>query len=62
MPWTRRQVKFLLSNGTPLTGAQKDKMLGELHANPAMGHARKGSRALSRAAAERVRKKIDGKT
>lgn len=51
MPWTRKQVKFLLSKGSPLTPDQKQKMLGELHGNPAMGHARKGSRALSRAAA-----------
>lgn len=41
MPWTRRQVKKLLSNGSPLTSAQKSKMKKELHANPAMGHAKK---------------------
>ncbi len=48
MPWTRRQVKKLLSSGSPLTGAQQDKMKRELHANPAMGHARKGSKALKK--------------
>ena len=43
MPWTRRQVKYLLSKGTPLTSGQRKKMVGELHANPAMGHKKKGS-------------------
>ena len=57
MPWTRRQVKFLLSNGSPLSTGQKSKMVGELHADPAMGHAKKGSKALSQAAAARIRKK-----
>ena len=42
MPWTRKQVKYLLSSGSPLSGAQKGKMQGELHANPAMGHEKKG--------------------
>ena len=48
MPWTRREVKFLLSKGSPLSGAQKQKMKDELHANPRMGHAKKGSAALKR--------------
>jgi hypothetical protein len=43
MPWTRQQVKFLLSNGSPLTAEQQEKMKSELHANPSMGHRRKGS-------------------
>lgn len=42
MPWTRKQVKFLLSKGSPLSGAQRTKMKGELHANPSMGHKSKG--------------------
>jgi hypothetical protein len=46
MPWTRRQVKYLLSKGSPLKPAQRDKMLGELHANPAMGHVKRGSKLL----------------
>lgn len=46
MPWTRRQVKYLLSSGSPLSGQQKDKMKTELHDNPAMGHAKKGSSEL----------------
>ena len=42
MPWTRQQVKFLLSDGWPLSGEQKTKMKGELHSNPSMGHMKKG--------------------
>ncbi len=42
MPWTRRQVRYLLSKVSPLSGGQRAKMKGELHANPAMGHMRKG--------------------
>lgn len=48
MPWTRRQVKLLLSKYSPLTSQQQTKMKGELHANPAMGHAKKGSEELKR--------------
>lgn len=48
MPWTRQQVKFLMSAGSPLSEAQKEKDKAELHANPAMGHMRKGSAALKR--------------
>ncbi len=28
---SKRQVGFLLSSGSPLTGAQKDKLKSELH-------------------------------
>lgn len=42
MPWTRQQVKYLLSKGSPLTDDQQTKMKGELHADPAMGHMKKG--------------------
>lgn len=48
MPWTRKQVKKLLSKGSPLSEAQKEKMKGELHANPKMGHAKKGSKQMKR--------------
>ena len=48
MPWTRQQVKYLLSSGSPLSGGQQQKMKGELHANPAMGHKKKGSKALKK--------------
>jgi len=50
MPWTRRQVKKLLSAGSPLTEAQQSKMKKELHDNPALGHAKKGSKALKKRA------------
>lgn len=43
MPWTPKQVRFLLSRGSPLTGGQRSKMVGELHSNPALGHKRKGA-------------------
>lgn len=47
MPWTRKQVRYLLSKGSPLTDQQQTKMKGELHANPAMGHMKKGSQLKS---------------
>lgn len=50
MPWTRREVRFLLSNGSPLSDAKKASMKAELHANPSMGRARKGSMTLKRMA------------
>jgi hypothetical protein len=56
MPWTRRQVRKLLSRGSPLTEAQQEKMKGELHADPALGHARKGSAALKKLASRAARK------
>jgi len=42
MPWTRKQVKLLLSKYSPLSAQQKTKMHAELHENPQMGHAKKG--------------------
>jgi hypothetical protein len=48
MPWTRKQVKLLLSQYSPLNPAQKSKMHRELHADPAMGHAKKGSQELKK--------------
>lgn len=59
MPWTRRQVRYLLSKGSPLSGEQQDKMKAELHADPAMGHAKKGSKALSEEARARIRRKAN---
>lgn len=43
MPWTPRQTRYLLSKGSPLSGGQKDKMKAELHANPQLAQAKKGS-------------------
>lgn len=48
MPYTRRQVRFLESAGSPLTEAQKAKMNRELHENPALGHQQKGSSAMKK--------------
>ena len=48
MHWTRRQVRLLLSKASPLTTAQQDKMKAELHDNPKLGHAKKGSPALKK--------------
>ena len=47
-PWTRKQVKYLLSAGSPLSKQQKTKMVGELHEDPALGHKKKGSKALKK--------------
>lgn len=57
MPWTPKQVRLLLSDASPLSDAQKSKMRDELHQDPAMGHARKGSAALKRPAAKPSPKK-----
>lgn len=40
---------YLLSKGSPLTSKEKEKMKGELHANPSMGHMKKGSKKMKRA-------------
>jgi hypothetical protein len=48
MPWTRKQVKKLLSDGSPLSDKQKTKMVGELHEDPSLGHKRKGSKEMKR--------------
>lgn len=48
MPWTRQQVKLLLSKVSPLTAQQQDKMKAELHSNPSLGRKKKGSIALKK--------------
>lgn len=48
MPWTRKQVRLLLSKGSPLSEDEQRKMKEELHRNPALGHAKKGSSALKK--------------
>jgi hypothetical protein len=48
MPWTPKQVRLLLSKYSPLKPEQQEKMKAELHAKPAMGHARKGSEELKK--------------
>lgn len=42
MPWTPRQVRYLMSKASPLTGEQQASMGAELHADPSLGHKRKG--------------------
>jgi len=48
MPFTRKEVRFLESSGSPLTTEQKAKMNEELHENPSLGHMRKGSAEMKR--------------
>lgn len=50
MSYTRRQVRYLESSGSPLTAEQKAKMNSELHDNPALGHQKKGSAAMKKPA------------
>jgi hypothetical protein len=47
-PWTRKEISFLLSKASPLTAAQKAKDKQELHQNPSLGHAKKGSQELKK--------------
>lgn len=47
-PWTRAQVRLLLSKASPLNETQKAKMQAELHSDPSLGHKRKGSPALKK--------------
>lgn len=51
MPWTRKQVRLLLSSASPLSEEQQSKMKSELHANPSLGHKKKGSAALKKGGA-----------
>lgn len=44
MPYTAKQVRYLLSKVSPLSSSEKESIKQELHENPEMGHARKGSR------------------
>ncbi len=46
MPWTPKQTRYLLSSVSPLNATQKEKMKGELHSDPSMAHAQKGSEEL----------------
>ncbi len=46
MPWTRKQVRYLESSGSPLSAEQKAKMNAELHADPSLGHHTKGSNSM----------------
>jgi len=59
VPYTRKQVKYLLSSGSPLSSTQKTKMKTELHAEPSLGHSKKGSLELSEEAKRRARRRAD---
>jgi len=48
LPWTRQQVKYLLSEGSPLSDKQKSKMKSELHEDPSLGHKVKLSEVMKR--------------
>jgi len=48
MPYTRRQVRLLLSKASPLTPKQQAKVKRELHRDASLGHKRKGSKAMKR--------------
>ena len=48
MPYTRRQVRYLLSKVSPLTPDEQAKVKAELHSDPNIGHGRKGSAAMKR--------------
>ena len=58
MPWTERQVRYLLSDASPLTAEQKAKMRAELHANPEMGRKQKGKPWNERTASEKHQRKL----
>lgn len=60
MPWTRQQVKYLLSKVSPLDPSEKTKMKGELHAEPSLGHAQKGSSALKKGLSAGQRRRNGG--
>lgn len=59
MPWTKKQVRYLLSGSSPLSDSEKANMKKELHENPEMGHKPKGSRkeAVINALGKTLRKK-----
>ena len=46
MPWSERQFRFLMSSGSPLTAAQKEKDKTEAHADPSLLHHHAGDPAL----------------
>ena len=47
MPWTPREVRYLLSSGSPLSEEKKTGMKAELHADPSLGHKAPGVNALA---------------
>lgn len=47
-PWTRAQIRLMLSKYSPVDEAEQAKIKRELHENPALGHAKKGSKELKK--------------
>jgi hypothetical protein len=54
MPWTNRQFRYLMSDSSPLSAAQKEKDKAEAHADPSMVHMKKKS-AFAQAVARKAR-------
>jgi hypothetical protein len=54
MPWTDRQFRFLMSSGSPLTNAQKDKDKAEAHSDPSLIHRKPGGDSIYKRAAQRA--------
>jgi hypothetical protein len=44
VPYTPKQVRYLLSKGSPLSAKQQEKVKAELHQSPSLGHAKKGAK------------------
>jgi hypothetical protein len=45
VPYTEQQVRLFMSKGSPLNATEKEKVRGELHADPGMGHKKPGPAA-----------------
>lgn len=45
MPFTQSQVRLFLSDASPLNATQQEKLKGELHASPEIGHRKPGPEA-----------------
>jgi len=45
MPYTQQQVRLFMSDASPLNAVEKEKVRGELHADPSMGHKKPGPEA-----------------
>jgi hypothetical protein len=45
VPWTQQQTRYLLSKGSPLSEKKKAEVIGELHADPSIGHKAPGPAA-----------------
>lgn len=48
MPYAQKQVRYLMSKGTPLTAKQQAKLRRELHENPGMIKEKKDGKTKSK--------------